>query len=80
MYPVPVFLTPLPEIPFINEEIIGCTIEAAKAFNIAPINPPSCFLFHVLLFQQHHQLIHQNLQVVFNDFSTFFCFKLIHCI
>ena len=39
--------TPLP---FATEEITGCTIEAAKGANKAPINLPS-FLFHVLLFQ-----------------------------
>ena len=46
MYPFP--FTPLP---FTTEEIVSCTNKAAKGANIAPRNPPSCFLFRVLLFQ-----------------------------
>ena len=51
LYLLPALLTPLPIIPFTTEEITGCIIEAAKGANKAPRNPPSCFFFHVLLFQ-----------------------------
>ena len=51
MYPLPALLISLSFILFTIEEIIGCTIEAAKGANKAPRNPPSCFLFYVLLFQ-----------------------------
>ena len=36
---------------YINEEAIGAINEAATGAIIAPRNPPSCFLCHVLLFQ-----------------------------
>ena len=64
IYSLPALLTPFPEIPFITEEIIGCTNEAATGANAAPRNSPSCFVFHVLLFQKHHQLIHPNPLVI----------------
>ena len=56
---------PVPVIGFTNEEItvcinqeaIGAINEAAVVLFIAPRNPPSCFLFHNLLFFLHHQLI-----------------------
>ena len=41
--PLPALLTPLPLKLFTTEEIIGCTIEAAKGANKAPRSPPSCF-------------------------------------
>ena len=55
-------MTPFPDIVFISEEATGCINEdAIGAINetatgsiIAPRNPPSHFLFHVLQFQQHH--------------------------
>ena len=64
-------MTPFPDIVFISEEATGCINEdAIGAINetaigsiIAPRNPPSHFLFHVLQFQQHHQLINLNLLV-----------------
>ena len=45
MYPLAALLTPLSLslIPFITEEITGCTKEAAKGANKPPRNPPSCF-------------------------------------
>ena len=56
-----------PVIAFINKEPTGCiNEEAIDAINevatdviIAPGNLPACFfsLFHILLFQSHHQLI-----------------------
>ena len=49
--PLPALLTPLPVITFTTDEITGCSNEAAKGANKAPRNPPSCFLFYVLLFQ-----------------------------
>ena len=53
IYPIPVFLTPLPLICFTNEEITSCTIEAAKSANKVPRDPASCFFisgFIVLVF------------------------------
>ena len=44
MYPLPALLTPLPLIPLTTEEIVDCTIEAAKGAKKAPRNRPSCFL------------------------------------
>ena len=49
--PILALVTPFPKIPFTNEEATGATNEAAISANKAPRNPPSCFLFHVLLFQ-----------------------------
>ena len=43
VYLLPALLTPLPLMPFTNEEITCFTIEAAKSANKAPRNPPSCF-------------------------------------
>ena len=43
IYPCPALLTLLPIIPFTNEEISGCTNEAAKGANKAPRSLPSCF-------------------------------------
>ena len=63
-YPHPAPLTPLPLIPFTTEEITGCTNEAAKGANKAPRDLSSCFLFHVLLFQQLRQLMHLNLLMI----------------
>ena len=40
----------------ISEEAIGAINEAATGAIIAPRNPPTYFLIHVLLFQLHHQL------------------------
>ena len=51
IYPLPALLTHLPLIPFTIAEITGCTNEVAIDANKVPINPPSCFLFRVLLFQ-----------------------------
>ena len=51
MYPLSAFLTPLPFTPFATEEITSCTNEAAKGVTKAPKDMPSCFLFHLLLFQ-----------------------------
>ena len=51
IYPLPALLTPLPHIPFTTEEITSCTNEAAIGANRTPRNPPSSFLFHLLLFQ-----------------------------
>ena len=51
IYALPAFLVPLPPIPFTSEEITGCTNEAAKGANKSGRNLPSCFLFHVFLFQ-----------------------------
>ena len=57
---------PFPAIAFINEEATGCINEEAigtiNQAAIGPIVAPrkllSCFfLFHILLFQSHHQLI-----------------------
>ena len=59
IYPLPTLLTPLPLIPFTTEEVTGCTNEAAKC-EIQEI-PLLVFIFHVLLSQQLHQLIHPNL-------------------
>ena len=61
----PPIMTHFPVITFINEEVTGCiNKEAIGAINeavmnaiMAPRNPPSCFIFCVLLFQSHHQLI-----------------------
>ena len=44
-------MTPLPVKPLATEEITGSTNEAAKDANTAPRNPPSRFLFDVLLFR-----------------------------
>ena len=51
IYLLPALLSSLPLILFTTEEITGCTKEAAKVANKAERNPPSCFLFLVLLFQ-----------------------------
>ena len=50
-------LTPLPVIPVSTEEITDCNNEGAKGANKAGRNPPSCFLFHVSLLRELHQLI-----------------------
>ena len=42
MYPLPALLTPLLLIPFIIEEMTGCTNKAAKDANKTPRNPSSC--------------------------------------
>ena len=63
IYPLSALLIPLPLIPFTTKEITGCTNEAAKGTNKAGKNLPSCFSFHVLLFQEYHQLIHLNLLI-----------------
>ena len=55
MYPFSALLIPLLFIPFTTEVITGCINEATKGPNKAGRNPPSCFLFYVLLFQQYHQ-------------------------
>ena len=44
----------------INEEIIDAINEATIVAIITGRNPRSCFLFDVLLFHQHHQLIDVN--------------------
>ena len=49
--PLPALLTPLPLMLVTFKEITGCSNEVAKGANKAPRDPPSCFLFHVLLFQ-----------------------------
>ena len=47
IYSLPALLTSLPRIPFTNEEITGCTNEAAKCAKKAQRNPPSCDIsFH----------------------------------
>ena len=51
MYSLLALQTPIPLICFATEEITGSTIAAAKDASKAPTKPPSCFLFHVLLFQ-----------------------------
>ena len=56
--PFSAFITPSPVIAFIYEEATVCTNEktinaineAGIGATIAEQNPPSCFLFHVLLF------------------------------
>ena len=49
---------PFPAIAFINEEATGCINQAAIGPIVAPRKLLSCFfLFHILLFQSHHQLI-----------------------
>ena len=51
IYPLPALLSLLLFIPCNTETITGCTNETTKGANKPPRNPPSCFLFHVLLFQ-----------------------------
>ena len=51
IHPRPALLTPPLLMPFTTEKITDCTNEAVKGANKAPRNPPSSFLFHVLLFQ-----------------------------
>ena len=51
MYHLLAILTNLPLIPFTTDETTGCTKKAAKCANKIPRKPPSCFSFHVLLFQ-----------------------------
>ena len=62
----PALMTPFPVIAFINEGTTGFINEkvidginkVAKVVIITPRNPPSnFFLFHLLLFYLHHQLI-----------------------
>ena len=65
LYPVPASLTPLPFIPVTTDETTGCNNEAAKGANKASRDPPSCFLFRVLLFQELQQLTHPNLLITF---------------
>ena len=49
---------PFPDIVFTNEEATGCINEEAMiAVNEAVVGAITCFLFHVLLFQSHQQLI-----------------------
>ena len=43
IYPLTVFLTPLPPTRFSTEKIIGCTFEVAKGANKATRNPHFCF-------------------------------------
>ena len=57
------FITPLPLIPFTTEKITGCTNEATKGDEKAPINPPSCFFisyFTVSVTQSIHTLQYSN--------------------
>ena len=61
-YPFPALMIPFPDKVFINEKTKGCVheravIEAAICAFIVPRSLPSCFLFHVLVFQLHHRLI-----------------------
>ena len=62
IYPLPALLTPLPLIPITTEEITGSANEVAKG---AQSSKKSAFLFfllfHAVLFQSLHQLIHPNL-------------------
>ena len=52
IYPFPDFLSPLPDTPFITEEIIGCTNETVKGVATPPINPRSYFFcFKFISFQ-----------------------------
>ena len=71
IYPLPALLTPLPLIPFTDKENPVCT--NAKGANKAPRDILDAF--HVLLFQEFHQLIHPNLpyciSVFFNSFIAF---------
>ena len=70
--PFPALVTRFPDITFINEETTGCITEEAKGAITerakgaitAPKNPPS-YLFHVLMFQLHHQLIDLNYLMTF---------------
>ena len=70
--PFPALVTPFPDMAFINEEATGCineeTIgainEATKGVIIALKNLLHVFLFHVLLFQLHYQLIDLNFLVI----------------
>ena len=57
--PISALLTPLPLIPCITEETTGCTVEKVltKLQEIRLL----VLIFHVLLFQQLHQLMHPNL-------------------
>ena len=41
-------LTPLPEIAFITEEILGCTNKTFKGANTARENPPPCILSFIV--------------------------------
>ena len=62
MHPLPALVTPLPLTPFTSEETTVCTNEAvnksAKKIHIL------VFLFHGLLFQYCHQLMHLNLLLI----------------
>ena len=49
---------------FAIEEITGCTNDTAKGANKAPRNPPSLFLFNVLVFQWDQILEHLNTLVI----------------
>ena len=62
MHPLPALVTPLPLAPFTSEETTVCTNEAVNK-GAKKIHLP-VFLFHVLLFQYCHQLMHLNLLMI----------------